>query len=93
MVEILLLLDGSSLVFLEFGIEMAAPHFEAQLSPRPHISHISHLYEVLKGLGLDSPDLSLADTPQVEVTQSFVRALVRPRDLRVVRDDPVPARS
>ena len=52
-----------------------------------------NLYEVLKGLGLDSPDLSLADTPQVEVTQSFVRALGRPRDLRVVRDDPVPARS
>ena len=84
-----------------------APHFDAQLSPGLHVSHSSpdlslvqgghkgvhNLYEVLEGPGLDSPDLSLADTPQVEVTRCFVRALGRPRDLRVVRDDPVPARS
>ena len=86
---------------------MAAPHFDAYLSPEPHGSHgspdlslvqgehkgVHNLYEVLEGPGLDSPDLSLADTPQLEVTQSFVTALGRPRDLRVVRDDPVPARS
>ena len=86
---------------------MAAPHFDAQLNPGPHVSQgspdlslvqgchkgVHNLYAVLEGRGPDSPDLSLADTPQVEVTQSFVRALGRPRDLRVVRDDPVPARS
>ena len=48
-VEIFLLLNGSSLVFLEFGLEMAAPHFDAYLSPEPHGSHGSH----------GSPDLSL----------------------------------
>ena len=56
---------------------MAVPHFDAQLSPGPHISHNSpdlnlvhgdhtvghNLHEVLKGLGLDSPDLCLTDTP------------------------------
>ena len=82
MVEIFLLLNGSSLVFLEFGLKMVAPHFDAQLSPGPHISHgsphlslvqgghkgVHNLYEVLEGPGLDSTDLSLADTPQVEVT-------------------------
>ena len=48
-VEIFLLLNGSSLVFLEFGLELAAPHFDAYLSPEPHNSHGSH----------GSPDLSL----------------------------------
>mgnify|MGYP001223952761 CR=1 FL=1 len=82
------------LVFLEFGPEMATPHFDAQLSPGPHVSHGSpQLSLVLEGPGLDSPDLSLTDAPQVEVTWSFVRALGPPRDLRVVRDDPVPSRS
>ena len=41
-VEIFLLLNGSTLVFLEFGLEMAAPHFDAYLSPEPHGSHGSH---------------------------------------------------
>ena len=36
---------------------------------------VYNLYEVLEGLGLDCPDLSLADTLQVEVTRSFIRAL------------------
>ena len=45
-VEIFLLLNGSSLVFLEFGLEMAVPHFDAYLSPEPHGSH-------------GSPDLTL----------------------------------
>ena len=48
-VEIFLLLNGSSLVFLEFGLELAAPHSDAYLSPEPHNSHGSH----------GSPDLSL----------------------------------
>ena len=106
-VEIFLLLNRSTLVFLEFGLEMAAPHFDAYLSPEPHSSHgspdlslvqgghkgVHNLYEVLEGPGLDSPDLSLADTPQAKVTQSFVRAPGRPKDLCVARDDPVPDRS
>ena len=85
---------------------MAAPHFDAQLSPGPHTSHgsphlsfvqgghkgVHNLYEVLEGPRLDSPDLSLADTPQVEVTRSFVRSPGRPRDLRIVRDDQGPDR-
>ena len=91
---IFLLLNGSYLVFLEFGLEMAAPHFDAQLSfVQGGTKGVHNLYEVLKGPGLDSPYLSLADTPQVQVIWSFVRALGQPRDLRVVRDDPVPARS
>ena len=81
---------------------MASPHFDAQLSPGPHVSNISgslvqgahkvghNLHEVLDGLGLDSPDLGLAGSLQVEVTGGFVRAPHRPRDLRVARDDPVP---
>ena len=69
-VEIFLLLNGSSLVFLEFGLEMAAPHFDAYLSPEPHGFHgspdlslvqgghkgVHKLHKVLKGLGLASPD-------------------------------------
>ena len=69
-VEMFLLLNGCTLVFLEFGLEMAAPHFDAYLSPEPHGSHgspelslvqgghkgIHNLHEVLEGLGLDSPD-------------------------------------
>ena len=69
-VEIFLLLNRSTLVFLEFGLEMAASHFDAYLSPEPHSSHSSpdlslvqgghkgvhNLHEVLEGLGLDSPD-------------------------------------
>ena len=54
---------------------------------------VHNLHEVLEGLGLDSPDLSLADTPQVEVTQSFVRARGWQTDLRIARDDPVNDRS
>ena len=66
-VEIFLLLNGSTLVFLKFGLEMAA---DAYLSPEPHSSHgspdlslvqgghkgVHTLHEVLEGLGLDSPD-------------------------------------
>ena len=69
-VEIFLLLNRSTLAFLEFGLEMAASHFDAYLSPEPHSSHGSpdlslvqgahkvgyNLHEVLEGLGLDSPD-------------------------------------
>ena len=72
-VENFLLLIGYTLVFLEFGLEMAGLHFDAYLSPEPHGSHGSHcspdlslvqgghkdvhnLHEVLKGLGIDSPD-------------------------------------
>ena len=65
---------------------MAVPHFDAQLSPGPHISHNSpdlnlvhgdhtvghNLHEVIKGLGLDSPDLCLTDNPQAVVTRSFI---------------------
>ena len=81
---------------------MAAPLFDAQISPHgtPNLSLVQdghklihNPHEVLEGLELDSPDLSLADTPQVEVTQSFDRDLGWPRDLRGARDDPVPDRS
>ena len=33
-----LLLDGSSCVLFELGLKVAAPHFDAQLSPLPSIS-------------------------------------------------------
>ena len=89
---------------------MAAPHFDAQLSPGPHSFHgfhgspdlglvqgghklVHNLNEVLEGLGLDSPNLSQADIPQVEVTWSFFRAPGRLRDPRVARDDPEPNRT
>ena len=39
--------------------------------------------EVVEGLGLDSPNLSLAYGPQPEVTRSLVRAPGWPRDVRV----------
>ena len=54
---------------------------------------VHNLNEVLEGLGLDSPDLSQADIPQVEVTWSFFRAPGRLRDPRVARDDPEPNRT
>ena len=72
--EIFLLLNRPSLVLLQQGLEMAAPHFEAELRPGPHVSHGSpdllrvqggykvahHLLELLQSLGLDPPDLCLA---------------------------------
>ena len=36
---IFLLLNGSSLVFLDLGLEVAAAHFDAQLISGPHITH------------------------------------------------------
>ena len=58
------------------------------------IGKVTHnLHEVVEGLGLDSPNLSLAYGPQPEVTRSLVRAPGRARDLCVVRDDLVPDRS
>ena len=70
---------------------MAAPHFDdnsalgltaltallPSASSREATNLFHEVHEVLEGLGLDSPDLSLADTQQAEVTQSFVRALGR----------------
>ena len=35
--ELYLLLIISPLEFLELGLEMAAPHFQAQLGPGPHV--------------------------------------------------------
>ena len=67
-VEIYLLLKGPSLVLLELGLKVAAPHFQAELSPGPDIPHCSphlllvqgvtevshHLLELLQSAGLDS---------------------------------------
>ena len=61
MVEIYLLPNGSFLVFLQLGLEMATPHFDEQLSPEPHVSpdfslvegahKVGHnLHEVCEGL-------------------------------------------
>ena len=86
---------------------MAAPHFDAQLSPGPHVSdgfpdlslvqgaHIAshNLHEVLKAFGLDSPDLSLADSPQAVLTRSLVGATGLQTDFCVARDNPVSDRS
>ena len=102
-----LLLNGSSLVFLQLELEIAAPHFDAQLSPGPHISHgspdlslvqgahkVSHnLHKVFEILGLDSPDLCLTDTPQAVLTRSLISATGSQTDLCVARDNPVPERS
>ena len=96
-VEIYLLLKGPSLVLLELGLKVAAPHFQAELSPGPDIPHCSphllhvqgvtevshHLLELLQSAGLDSSDLCLAIAPEVVVTWSLVGAARRPRDLRV----------
>ena len=103
-VEIYLLLKGPSLVLLELGLKVAAPHFQAELSPGPDIPHCSphlllvqgvtevshHRLELLQSAGLDSSDLCLAIAPEVVVTWSLVGAARRPRDLRVTGDHASP---
>ena len=73
----------SFIVFLELGLEEAAPHFEAELWPWPCIPDCSpdlslikeihkiahHLLEVLEGLGLDLTYLCLEDTPSLKIFQ------------------------
>ena len=79
---------------------MSAAHFEAELGPGPHVPDgspdlvlvegghtiIDHLLELLQVVGLDSPDLCLAATPEVLVKGRLVRAARRPADVRVTGD-------